>query len=107
MTLYRETLEQVRTVLLSPKLCLLVRIVLGLVFIYAGAAKLIDPKAFANVISQYDILPEFLLAPFAMGLPALELIAGIGLIFNVRGSLAVISAPFGDLYPGAGIRYPE
>ena len=92
MTLYRETLEQVRTVLLSPKLCLLIRVVLGLVFVYAGAVKLIDPKAFAKVISQYDILPEFLLAPFAVGLPALELIAGIGLIFNVRGSLAVISA---------------
>jgi uncharacterized membrane protein YphA (DoxX/SURF4 family) len=79
-------------VLLSPKLYLLVRIVLGLVFIYAGAAKLIDPKAFAKIIAQYDILPESLLAPFAVGLPAVELLAGIGLIFNVRGSFALIAS---------------
>ena len=92
MTLYREILEHMRTVFLSPKLYLLIRIVLGLVFIYAGAAKLIDPKAFARVISQYDILPEFLLAPFAIGLPAVEFLAGIGLIFNVRGSFAIIAS---------------
>ena len=81
-----------RTVLLSPKLSLLIRLVLGLVFVYAGAVKLVDPKAFAKVISQYDIVPEFLLAPFAIGLPALEFLAGLGLLFNIRGSLAVISA---------------
>lgn len=90
MSLYRDTIEHVRTILLSPKLYLLIRFVLSLVFIYAGAAKLIDPKAFAKVISQYEIIPEFLLAPFAVGLPALELLAGIGLIFNVRGSLVII-----------------
>jgi len=81
-----------RTVLLSPKLYLLIRIVLGLVFIYAGAAKLIDPKAFAKVISQYDIVPEFLLAPIALGLPVMELLAGIGLIFHIRGSLTIIAS---------------
>ena len=81
-----------RTVLLSPKLSLLIRLVLGLVFVYAGAVKLVDPKAFARVVSQYAIVPEFLLAPFAIGLPALEFLAGLGLVFNIRGSLAVISA---------------
>jgi len=81
-----------RTVLLSPKLFLLIRLALGLVFVYAGAVKLVDPRAFARVVSQYDIVPEFLLAPFAVGLPALEFLAGLGLVFNIRGSLAVISA---------------
>jgi uncharacterized membrane protein YphA (DoxX/SURF4 family) len=81
-----------RTILLSPKLFLLIRIALGLVFVYAGAVKLVDPKAFARVVSHYDIVPEFLLAPFAIGLPALEFLAGIGLVFNIRGSLAVIFA---------------
>jgi uncharacterized membrane protein YphA (DoxX/SURF4 family) len=92
VSFYRETRKHMRTALLSPKLYLLVRVVLGLVFVYAGAVKLIDPKAFAKVISQYDILPEFLLAPFAVGLPALELLAGVGLISNIRGSLAVTAA---------------
>ena len=80
-----------KKILLSPKIDLLVRIIIGSIFIYAGFIKLIDPKAFAKVISQYDIVPEFLLAPLAIGLPALEFLAGLGLIFNIRGSLTVIS----------------
>jgi uncharacterized membrane protein YphA (DoxX/SURF4 family) len=66
------------------------RVVLGTVFVYAGFIKLIDPKAFAVSISQYDIVPQILLAPAAIGLPALELLAGLGLIMNIRGSLTVI-----------------
>lgn len=68
----------------------IVRFVLGAIFIYAGFVKLLDPKAFAGAISQYDIMPEIFLAPVAIGLPAIEFLAGIGLILNVRGSLAVI-----------------
>ena len=66
------------------------RVVLGTVFVYAGFIKLIDPKAFAVSISQYDIIPQILLAPVAIGLPALEFLAGLGLIMNIRGSLTVI-----------------
>ncbi|MFA4919756.1 MAG: MauE/DoxX family redox-associated membrane protein [Thermodesulfovibrionales bacterium] len=66
------------------------RVVLGAVFVYAGFIKLIDPKAFAVSISRYDIVPQILLAPVAIGLPALEFLAGLGLIINIRGSLTVI-----------------
>ena len=66
------------------------RVVLGTVFVYAGFIKLIDPKAFAVFISQYDIVPQILLAPVAIGLPALEFLAGLALIMNIRGSLTVI-----------------
>jgi uncharacterized membrane protein YphA (DoxX/SURF4 family) len=66
------------------------RVVLGAVFVYAGFIKLIDPKAFAVSISRYDIVPQILLAPVAIGLPALEFLAGLGLIMNIRGSLMVI-----------------
>jgi uncharacterized membrane protein YphA (DoxX/SURF4 family) len=66
------------------------RIILGGVFVYSGFVKLLDPKAFAKIISQYDLIPEGLLAPFAIGLPAAEFLAGLGLIFNIRGSLSVI-----------------
>jgi len=68
----------------------LVRFSLGSVFIYAGLSKLLDPKAFARVLSQYDLIPESLLAPVAIGLPALEFLAGLGLIFAIRGSLSII-----------------
>ena len=64
---------------------------LGLIFIYAGGSKLLAPKAFARVISGYDLVPDPLLPVVAIGLPALELLAGVGLIFKIRGSLSVIS----------------
>jgi len=67
------------------------RLGLACVFIYAGFVKLLDPRAFAHAIAQYDLLPEGLLPLVAVGLPALELLAGLGLIFEVRGSLTIIA----------------
>ena len=90
MSLNKKILDTFKKMLLSHKLYLLLRVIIGSVFIYAGFVKLIDPKAFANAISRLDIVPEFLLAPLAIGLPALEFFAGLGLIFNIRGSLTVI-----------------
>lgn len=67
------------------------RLGLACIFIYAGFIKLLDPRAFAHAIAQYDLIPDGLLALVAVGLPALELVAGLGLIFEVRGSLTVIA----------------
>jgi uncharacterized membrane protein YphA (DoxX/SURF4 family) len=67
------------------------RLGLAGIFIYAGCIKLLDPRAFAHAIAQYDLIPETLLPLVAVGLPALELLAGLGLIFEVRGSLAIIA----------------
>lgn len=68
------------------------RIVLAGVFIYSGSVKLLDVKEFAILVSQYDLVPEVLLAPVAIGLPALEVLAGIGLLLEVPGVLATITA---------------
>lgn len=68
------------------------RLVLAIIFIYAGVVKLLDPKAFARAIAQYDLVPEVLLPLIAIGLPSLEVVAGLGLIMEVRGSLATITA---------------
>ncbi len=57
----------------------------------AGGYKLHDPRAFARIISAYDLLPGELLVPVAIGLPAIEILAGAGLLLNARGSLKVIS----------------
>jgi len=74
----------------STWLNLFARFIIGGVFIYSGIAKLMDLQSFANAISQYDLLPQSLLAPVAIGLPSLEFLAGVGLIFNIRGSLSAI-----------------
>jgi len=68
----------------------LVRMCIGLVFVYAGIMKLADPDSFADIIAGYGLVPRSLLVPAAIGLPALEVVAGIGLIFDTRGSLSTI-----------------
>ena len=69
----------------------LARWVLGAVFIYAGSIKLLAPKPFALLIEAYGIVPEGMLMSIAIVLPALEVAAGIGLLFDIEGSLAVIT----------------
>jgi uncharacterized membrane protein YphA (DoxX/SURF4 family) len=67
------------------------RIALGIIFISAGLPKLIDPKAFAKAVSMYEILPEQVLPIVAIVIPITEVLAGIGLILNIKGSLTVIA----------------
>jgi uncharacterized membrane protein YphA (DoxX/SURF4 family) len=69
---------------------LAVRLVLAAVFVYAGFTKLADPEAFATVIGGYGLLPRPLVPWTALALPALEVLAGLGLAFDVRGSLAAV-----------------
>ena len=72
-----------------------VRFGLAALFIYGGVVKLLDPKGFARIISAYDLVPDELLPVVAIGLPLLETLAGVGLLFDIRGSLAVISSLLG------------
>ncbi len=80
-----------RSVLSSRLLYQILRISLAGLFIYAGVIKLFDPKAFAKIISAYGIIPDEFLPVVAIGLPILETVAGLGLLFDIKGSLAVIS----------------
>ncbi|MCG6909416.1 MAG: DoxX family membrane protein [Deltaproteobacteria bacterium] len=69
----------------------LLRWALGALFIYAGGTKLLEPQVFSVLIGAYGILPEVLLAPAAILLPILEVAAGLGILFDIRGSLAAIA----------------
>jgi uncharacterized membrane protein YphA (DoxX/SURF4 family) len=92
---FRRLFASLRNVLTSPVLYRVVRLGLAILFIYAGVTKLLDPKAFARIISAYGIVPETLLPVVAVGLPLLETLAGIALLLDIRGSLAVISGLLG------------
>jgi len=80
-----------KRVLMSRTAYFAVRLVLAAIFIYAGSAKLVDPKAFARIISHWDLVPEFFLPVVAIGLPLLEVLAGIALIFDMLIGLHTIS----------------
>jgi hypothetical protein len=64
---------------------------IGAVFIYAGVVKLLEPQIFAALIDAYGIVPEGILMPVAVALPAIEIIAGLGLLFDIEKSLSMIS----------------
>ena len=76
----------------STKIYFILRLIIGGLFAYAGILKISDPKAFAKVISQYNLVPEQFLIIVAIGLPIVEIIAGAGLIFDIKGSLTAITA---------------
>lgn len=81
----------IQRILASPWLYRGLRYGLAAAFIYAGAIKLGAPREFAKVISGYGLAPEVLLPALSYALPALELAAGIGLLFDIKGSLAAIA----------------
>ena len=64
---------------------------LGSVFIYSGVSKLMAPQTFSVLIEAYGLLPEVLLMPAALILATVELIAGLGLLADIRGSLGAIA----------------
>ncbi len=68
-----------------------VRMILALIFMWSGAIKILDPDSFAIILEAFDLLPYTWTMPIAVGLPILEILAAIGLLFDVRGSLTAIT----------------
>ncbi len=75
-------------------LLFLLRIFLGLIFIYAGAEKISDPSGFSTSIANYRLLPVFMVNFFAITMPWIELTAGIFTVFgiSVRENAFIINA---------------
>ena len=59
-----------------------VRLILGVIFIYASYDKILHPKAFAQVIYNYQILPDSFINVTAIFLPWLEVLMGVFLIIG-------------------------
>jgi putative oxidoreductase len=68
----------------SARLQLLARLLLGGVFVVAGAMKVAHPATFFSDLLGFHIrVPEMWLRLLAAGLPWLEVIAGAGLLVNI------------------------
>jgi len=87
----QHVIDSLGTILQSRWPDRVIRGILAFLFIYGGGLKLMDPKAFAATLSHYGLIPEMLLPVVAVGLPAMEVIAGLALLFNLPGSLTVIT----------------
>jgi uncharacterized membrane protein YphA (DoxX/SURF4 family) len=69
------------------------RLVLGGLFVYAGAAKALEPLDFAQNIRNYQLVGQSLSFMAALVLPWLEILAGACLVAGIwkRGAALVIS----------------
>lgn len=70
---------------------LVLRIVIGGTFVYAGVTKIANPQAFADSIVTFRILPENLINLLALSLPPFEIIAGGMLIVGFRTRAAAFA----------------
>ena len=72
---------------------LVARLVVGGVWIYAGASKLVDPAQSVAAVRAYQLLPGNLAQPVGQLLPVLEVVVGAMLVLGLltRGA-AVLSA---------------
>jgi putative oxidoreductase len=75
-------------------LCRIVGLIVGGIFIYAGAIKILDPIGFANDIDNYHMLPWALSVRLAFYLPWLEVFCGLAVLCGLfyRGGLLILNA---------------
>ena len=65
------------------RLWIILRITLGVIFIYASVDKIMYPEQFADALFNYRILPRDLINFVALLMPWVEAVTGIFLIFGI------------------------
>lgn len=77
----------------NDHLDLLIRLIVGFIFIYASYDKIASPGQFARVVYNYHLLPGELVNLTALILPWVEMICGITLILGIykKGSVMIFN----------------
>ncbi len=76
-----------------PWFALVLRVVVGVLWIYAGISKVGDAAGSVRAVRAYQVLPEFLVKGLGYGLPYVEIALGVLLIAGLATRLvAVVSA---------------
>lgn len=69
----------------------LFRFLLAGIFLWSGLTKALQPSVFVETVGAYGLLPDPLIAPVAISLIALEIVAAFALLLERRGGLALTS----------------
>jgi putative oxidoreductase len=74
-------------------LVFIIKLVLGITFIYASFHKIEDPAGFAKILYGYSIFPGFSINILAITIPFIELVAGFSIIMGLipRSALLIIN----------------
>ena len=75
-----------------PWLGTVARLLVGGVFVVAGALKLPDPAAAVRAVRAYRLLPEAVAGPVAFGLPVVEIAVGLALLAGVFVRTAALAS---------------
>lgn len=75
----------------SPRTYALLRWMLCMVFLGSGFIKLLDLKGFAALIGDFGLVPEGFHFPVALFLVLAEMIGGLALMADLRGSLGALT----------------
>ena len=73
-----------KSILDSSYLNYLLRLIMGIVFIYASYSKILDPVSFSSNIHNFGVTPVYIENLIAIVLPWLELFIGLGLITGIK-----------------------
>lgn len=71
---------------------LVIRLIMGMLFLYAGIGKILDPFGFAASIYNYKLFPGPIIGLVAVILPWFETLAGAALVLGVKakgGAMAI------------------
>jgi len=76
----------------GPWLATAARLLVGGVFLVAGAVKLPDPAAAVRAVRAYRLLPEALVHLAAFGLPVVEIAVGLALVVGLAVRTAALAS---------------
>lgn len=73
---------------------LVIRVVLGAVFLFSSAGKIANPDAFATIVTNFQLLSPQLVSLTAIILPWVEAICGVALVVGrmEKGAALLVSA---------------
>jgi putative oxidoreductase len=74
-------------------LVFIIKLILGITFIYASFHKIEDPAGFAKILYGYSIFPVFSINILAITIPFIEIVAGFSIIMGLvpRSALLIIN----------------
>lgn len=74
--------RKMKSIIQNSLFILVIRLILGVLFLYAGIDKITEPQSFARSIDNYHIIPFGMENTMAIILPWLELLIGLGLVIG-------------------------
>lgn len=75
---------------IRPWVGTVIRLALGAIWLWAGTAKLADPRGFVQAVRAYDVTPEWLSKAIGYGMPVLEVCLAALLIAGVITRIAAV-----------------